>query len=159
NEATYLPRGPPPTAHGRPREEDAVRSLATSASVPYRRADLKRFRWLLPIFQMMPHPWRLAAGFLSVLLLVAPLHAQDAALPMLAVPLDDLSAFQPAVANWQVAGGVEVDRDASLRLDARPGTGILVNLPRDDARDNLFTGWTHGDIELELEFLVPKGSN
>lgn len=39
------------------------------------------------------------------------------------------------------------------------GSGVLVNLPSDGARDNLFTQWEHGDMELELEFMMPKGSN
>ncbi len=40
-----------------------------------------------------------------------------------------------------------------------PGTGILLNMNDDKIRDNLLTAWEHGDIELELEVMIPKGSN
>lgn len=39
------------------------------------------------------------------------------------------------------------------------GTGVLVNLPSEGSDDHLFTELEHGDIELIVEFLVPKGSN
>jgi len=40
-----------------------------------------------------------------------------------------------------------------------PGKGIIVNDTRTGKKDNLVTTWQHGDIELELDVMVPKGSN
>src|SRR5690606_37411281 len=39
------------------------------------------------------------------------------------------------------------------------GQGILLNVNSKEKRDNLITVWEHGDILLELEVMLPKGSN
>jgi hypothetical protein len=39
------------------------------------------------------------------------------------------------------------------------GTGILLNMNDDVKKDNLLSLLEHGDIELELEVMLPKGSN
>lgn len=39
------------------------------------------------------------------------------------------------------------------------GTGVLLNLNNDSLRGNLLTNWEHADLELEIEVMVPKGSN
>lgn len=44
-------------------------------------------------------------------------------------------------------------------LTATPGSGILVNLSDEKNRSHLFTRFEHGDIELELEVLMPRNSN
>ncbi|RMG63914.1 MAG: DUF1080 domain-containing protein, partial [Bacteroidetes bacterium] len=41
----------------------------------------------------------------------------------------------------------------------QPGTGILFNDNDDTRRDNLVTTWEHGDLLLDLEVMIPKGSN
>lgn len=89
----------------------------------------------------------------------ATLLAQSAQLPTQTVSLADMSGFRPAAGNWRVAGAVEADRSRDQRMQAEAGTGILVNLPGRAGRDNLVTAWEHGDLELELEFMMPKGSN
>lgn len=88
-----------------------------------------------------------------------PAAAQITGLPATPVPLDDLSGFRPAAENWTVAGGVLADRHVAHAVAVRPGTGVLVNRPTEAARDPLFTTWEHGDLELELDFMMPKGSN
>lgn len=40
-----------------------------------------------------------------------------------------------------------------------PGTGILLNMNNDSIKDNLLTNWEHGDLLLELDVMIPKGSN
>ncbi|MEO1449896.1 MAG: DUF1080 domain-containing protein, partial [Bacteroidota bacterium] len=42
---------------------------------------------------------------------------------------------------------------------AKPGTGILLNMNDETIRDHLLTSWEHGDIILDLEVMIPKGSN
>ncbi|MEO1013412.1 MAG: family 16 glycoside hydrolase [Bacteroidota bacterium] len=42
---------------------------------------------------------------------------------------------------------------------AIPGKGILLNLNSPQKKDRLETRWQHGDIKLELEVMLPKGSN
>ena len=81
------------------------------------------------------------------------------ALPLDEISLDSLGAFRDPPANWRVAGGVAADRTSESDLRATSGTGVLVNQPTETHRGNLFTEWEHGDLELELDFLMPKGSN
>lgn len=99
--------------------------------------------------------------FLLVLLMGAPAAAMGQAADgtLAPLPLHDLRAFRPAAANWRVAGDVVVDRGREHDLSVLPGTGVLVNLPDERRRDNLFTAWVHGDLELELDVLMPRGSN
>ncbi len=73
--------------------------------------------------------------------------------------LDDVEGFQPTGSNWQVAGHVIADRGQMHELIASAGTGVLVNLPTDQAESHLFTAWEHGDIRLEMDVMVPRGSN
>jgi hypothetical protein len=40
-----------------------------------------------------------------------------------------------------------------------PGTGILLNQNDAQQKDHLLTSWEHGDIILDLELMIPKGSN
>ncbi len=40
-----------------------------------------------------------------------------------------------------------------------PGTGIILNQNTDSLKDHLVTKWEHGDLLLELEVMLPKGSN
>jgi len=107
-------------------------------------------------------PAMLLALSLCAAPLAGPLRAQApiavAELPFEEVPLDDLSAFRSPGANWQVAGRIEPGRLCD-ELVPVAGTGVLANVPRPEAASDLFSAWEHGDIELELEFLVPRGSN
>lgn len=80
-------------------------------------------------------------------------------LPFQKISFDDLSSFKAVSQNWQVAGGVHVDRSKDRTISSTEGTGILVNLPSEDSRGNLFTGFEHGDMELEMDVMMPKGSN
>jgi hypothetical protein len=80
-------------------------------------------------------------------------------LPMKEVTLDNFDAFQAVSDNWTIAGGVNSSRTKEHDLKGNEGTGTLVNNPTEKQQDHLFTGFNHGDIELELDFLMPKGSN
>src|SRR4029078_5881955 len=80
-------------------------------------------------------------------------------LPARSIPLTDLSAFRPTSANWRVAGGATVDRNRALALQGEPGTGVLVNSPTDAAKGHLFTTRQHGDVDVSLDVMLPKGSN
>jgi len=80
-------------------------------------------------------------------------------LPMTALPLEDLSQFKVDAQNWQIAGNVYSDWTTEQSLEASEGKGILVNKPTDTEKGNIMTTWEHGDIDMEIDFLVPKGSN
>jgi hypothetical protein len=80
-------------------------------------------------------------------------------LPMTSVSLDDLQEFRNPAGNWMISGDVQSDYSVTSDMKILDGTGALVNIPTDEHRGNLYTEFEHGDIELSLEFLVPKGSN
>jgi len=118
-------------------------------------------------------------------LLCAYSHAQDTSLK--ALPLDDLSPFKSQAGNWQIVGDVVMNpwidihakkpvpaiesgkknkktKDAPASEPPRAvtftaGKGILLNLNDDVKKDHIVTNIEHGDMELELEVMLPKGSN
>lgn len=101
--------------------------------------------------------------------------------------LQDLSDFKPQAGNWQIVGDVTMNPDVDIhekpkqepitskskgkrdKTTAEPthpqavtytaGKGILLNMNDDKKRDQLITSFEHGDIDLELEVMLPKGSN
>ena len=80
-------------------------------------------------------------------------------LPFQQLDLTDLSAFQPVAANWSVADRVVADHLKDKHLQTFEGTGVLINQNTADAKDNLLTAWEHADLELDIEVMIPKGSN
>lgn len=101
------------------------------------------------------------------------------------LPLNDLSAFRPQAGNWRIVGDVSMDPNVDIHtpqpvkvepaskknkkeatpppvvpaVTSQPGTGILLNLNNDQQKDQLVSVMEHGDIDLELEVMLPKGSN
>ncbi|MEX2569064.1 MAG: family 16 glycoside hydrolase [Cyclobacteriaceae bacterium] len=72
---------------------------------------------------------------------------------------EDLKKFGKLPKNWKLVGGVGADWKHDTFLSTSEGTGTLVNEPTAKNREHLVSGFDHGDMELELEFMVPKGSN
>lgn len=96
--------------------------------------------------------------------------------------LENLNQFEAQAGNWQIVGDVTMSRTIDIHqqhtdgkkkkkkrkkkktvvpsaVSFTNGTGILLNLNDDEKRDNIVTTWEHGDIELEYEVMLPKGSN
>lgn len=61
-------------------------------------------------------------------------------------------------ANWRSAKATPLDPKDDKRFALESGEGILVN-GQDGKAGNLFTVEEFGDLELEVEFVVPRGSN
>ncbi|HEY9196869.1 MAG TPA: family 16 glycoside hydrolase [Mucilaginibacter sp.] len=81
------------------------------------------------------------------------LHAQTN------VPLNDLSFFQDPSSNWKIVSAVQADLQQDEVLTTKDGAGILVNLPgKKDAKD-LYTKASYGDADIELDYMMAKGSN
>ena len=80
-------------------------------------------------------------------------------LPFKTLNLEDLSAFRPVANNWKVVGDTYVDQTQKRVFVSSPGTGILLNEPENGMKENLFTAFEHGDIELELDVMMPVHSN
>jgi hypothetical protein len=73
--------------------------------------------------------------------------------------LEDLSQFKSPSANWSIVGDVSSDYTKNEDLQVTKGKGILANTPSKDARGDLYSAFDHGDMDLELEFMMPKHSN
>jgi len=80
-----------------------------------------------------------------------------AALPMNDLSLDDLDAFQSPAKNWKIVGEVYADYQNAAHLETKDGAGILVRQSNGGSDNPLKTNIAHGDMELELDFLLSKG--
>jgi hypothetical protein len=63
-----------------------------------------------------------------------------------------------ATTGWQAVGNVALDPENPKKLAGAAGTGVIFNGPLGRA-PNLVTKQSFGDVEVHLEFNVPKGSN
>ncbi|MBD3267575.1 DUF1080 domain-containing protein [bacterium] len=72
----------------------------------------------------------------------------------------NLSQWTPLHDNskWQVVGEVDLSEQNNKLFDFKSGQGIMVN-GKDGRTSNLLTKYAHGDCQLHIEFMVPKGSN
>lgn len=127
---------------------------------------------------------RIYTIILCLLALTTMVTAQPS--PATKLSLQDLSGFRPQAGNWQIVGDVQMDPfmdfhppqpadvperskgnkkkkeapdETGQPVRFKPGTGILLNINDDNRKSHLVTTWEHGDIELELEVMLPKGSN
>ena len=80
-------------------------------------------------------------------------------LPMESMGLEDMSGFTTPSSNWEIAGKALSDYSKIQDLIMEPGHHVLVNYLQESGNENLLTTWEHGDLELDLEFMMPKGSN
>lgn len=72
--------------------------------------------------------------------------------------MGDLSEFQDAPANWSVAGGISGDLRHSAAITIEEGSGLWVNHPDENTPGNLVTRWSHGDLIVEFDYLLPAES-
>lgn len=76
------------------------------------------------------------------------------------VLINDLSPFTNAGKTWRMAGSVSGDLDKPNVLHVADGNGVLINLPdKKNKGADLFTRKEFGDMDLELDFMMAKGSN
>lgn len=76
------------------------------------------------------------------------------------LPLSDLSFFKSPGPAWKLAGDVNGSFVKKDVLTTAPGTGILVNLPGVNNRGkDLISNVQHGDMDMELDYMMALGSN
>jgi hypothetical protein len=89
-------------------------------------------------------------------------QAQKANSRLLDLPLNSLEAFSQSASNWQIIGDVSGSYSDTI-LNTAKGTGMLYNAYTRAMQFNsahwLFSKIEHGDILLEFDFMIPKGSN
>ncbi len=110
--------------------------MISSVLVNIRRIGMYTCAWLLAEFAMAQSP-----------------------MPMSEVSLNDLTSFKPAAGNWQIVGDVTAELSKENALKTSKGKGILVNLPDQKNKSELVFGFEHSDLDLELDFMMAKGSN
>jgi hypothetical protein len=71
---------------------------------------------------------------------------------------DNFDAWTGPTGEWFVAGNARLDPANPKRLKGEDGSGVIINGPTGRTK-NLVTKDQFGDVEVHLEFLVPKGSN
>jgi 3-keto-disaccharide hydrolase len=71
---------------------------------------------------------------------------------------DKLAAWKEPHGDWQEVGDVEIDPKNPRKFIAKEGRGVWYNGPKGNAK-NLFTKQKFADVEIHLEFNIPKGSN
>jgi hypothetical protein len=71
----------------------------------------------------------------------------------------NLDAFQKPGGNWHIAGDARVSLTENNSITFTDGTGILVNQPNNTAHEDLFFNFQHGDLDIEFDYLMAKGSN
>lgn len=73
--------------------------------------------------------------------------------------IKDLSAFRNPGPSWQLAGGVYANPDRGGAFAVTPGRSVLVHLPgKRKAGTDLYTRSEYGDMDLELEYQLARGS-
>ncbi|GAB3011413.1 3-keto-disaccharide hydrolase [Spirosoma pulveris] len=85
--------------------------------------------------------------------------AQSSELPYSTVNLQNLADFKPTGSNWKIVGDVFYDLNKEGKGTTKSGTGVLVNDLSGKSKEQLFTKLEHGDLELDLDFMMEKGSN
>lgn len=103
-------------------------------------------------------PFPLLIRLASVLFGLVALPAA-ALLPPEKIPLQDFSGLTTTGTNWVIAGGFNGDPRTGPGLTPAPGQGVIINTAPGNTGAHLFSAWEHGDLVLELEYLVPPGSN
>jgi hypothetical protein len=74
------------------------------------------------------------------------------------VDLMPLDAWKAPVEGWSTVGSVGLDPKDPKKLAAEAGSGVIYNGPTGRGK-NLISKETFGDVEMHVEFNVPKGSN
>jgi hypothetical protein len=70
----------------------------------------------------------------------------------------NLSAWKTPIGDWTEVGDVALDPKNPRKLVAKPGKGIWYNGPK-GRTSNLYSKQKFADVEVHLEFCIPKGSN
>lgn len=74
------------------------------------------------------------------------------------IKLDDLSGWRGSTGTWYIAGDALCDPQDDKLLASKDGKGVMINGPV-GRTNNVLTKDEFGDVELHIEFMVPKGSN
>ena len=76
------------------------------------------------------------------------------------VPFERLDFFKNPGKSWSIVGDVSTNLQEKDVLTSSKGSGILANVPTKRQKgEDLYTNDSFGDMDLEVEYLMAKGSN
>lgn len=84
------------------------------------------------------------------------------AFAQITIPLNDLSAFKKTADNWRIVGDINADLSKENTLTTSFGTGVLACIHEKGkygAEYELYSKFEHGDLDIEMDFLLAKGAN
>lgn len=89
-------------------------------------------------------------------------NAQSGFYDLSTLPLNNLEGFRSPNANWQIVAETSGSPDAKT-LNSKAGTGVLFDNFGEKflykKESDLYSALEHGDMYLELDFMLPQGSN
>jgi hypothetical protein len=104
---------------------------------------------------------KITTSFLLIFYTVM-LTAQTSVYELTPLPLNDLTSFKTPSKQWQIVGNIIATMN-DQEFKSQAGTGILFNKMEKSAiykpDQNLLTALEHGDMYIEMDLMVPKGSN
>lgn len=102
--------------------------------------------------------WKVQITFMVILITISFL-SQDS-IGQTTIDLNDLFSFKDPGKSWQIVGDINADLDKDGKFETSAGEGILVNLPsKKTPGKDLISELEHGNIDLELDFMMAKGAN
>ena len=104
-------------------------------------------------------PSRFALVRVFVALFGAAAFAQDRFVPLNELTLESFEAFAEAPGFWVIGGDIGGALRTESVMEVLPGTGVAASPTLPYEGGNLVTAMDHGDIEVELEFLLSKDGN
>lgn len=96
--------------------------------------------------------------FAVVLTGIVPTAARSGDKDWVDVFANKLEFFKAPYGDWTAVEGVSLDDKNPRKFTAQEGKGVFYNGPKGRA-NNLYSKNKFGDLEVHLEFVVPKGSN
>ncbi|MBY5960137.1 DUF1080 domain-containing protein [Membranicola marinus] len=87
------------------------------------------------------------------------LFSQFNSYPFSEVSLETLEDFANVTESWIKVKDVYFDLNGEGEMVIEEGTGVLLNTRGEKWVSNLLTNFEHEDIEIELDFMMAKGSN
>lgn len=78
------------------------------------------------------------------------------------IPLNDLSAFKNPHPDWRIVGDASADISQPNLLTTTEGKGVLACIHQQGKYGmeyELFSKLEHGDLDIEFDFMMAKGSN
>ncbi|MES2734479.1 MAG: DUF1080 domain-containing protein [Bacteroidota bacterium] len=99
------------------------------------------------------------SALLCLMLVSFRVSAQNHELPSTAIALQNLNDFKPVGSNWKIVGDVFYDLKEGGKSTTKPGNGIIINDLSGKSKEHLFMNLEHGDLELELDFMMDRGAN